>query len=164
MFPPNLNCLLCLAFCPLNSVFRLSQLTNAMTFSPATLTPPSNQPVGHIPLPVVDCRVAPHPLWNNALDTTTIPLVTQGTQNSEYFVDVTELDDDNDRQQILATQSRTTFREHPGTLRFPVRHRKWSVFELLFQHFFLISFITFFIYFCLFQGAKELTIARWTTA
>ena len=117
-----------------------------MTSSPATLTPPSNQPVGRIPLPV-DCRVARYPLQNNSLDTTTIPpLVTQGTQNSEYF-DVTALDNHDDRQQILATQFQTTLREHPGTLPFPLRHRKCPASELLLQYFFLLSFITFFISF-----------------
>jgi hypothetical protein len=93
-----------------------------MTSSHDTSTPPSNQPVGRIPIPV-DCPVASRTLRNNSFSTTTIPLVTQGTQNSEYF-DATVQDNDDEQQQILATQPPTTLQEHRGTLRFPVRHRK----------------------------------------
>jgi hypothetical protein len=116
-----------------------------MTSLSATSTPPSNQPVARIPLPV-DCPVASHTLRNNSFPTTTIPLVTQGTQYSENF-DATVQDNDDEQQQILATQPPTTLEEHPGTLRFFVRHCKWFVFELLLQHIFLISLVSFIIYY-----------------
>ena len=111
----------------------------------ATSTPPSNQPVSRIPLPV-DCPVASHTLQNNSFPTTAIPLVTQGTQYSENF-DATVQDNDDEQQQILATQPPTTLEEHPGTLRFFVRYCKWFVFELLLQHIFLISLVSFIIYY-----------------
>jgi hypothetical protein len=77
-----------------------------MSSLPPTLTPPSNQPLGQTPLPV-DYRVGSYPLQNEGFPNAILPIVTQGTQNSE-FSDRVELENEDAPQRIPPTQPPAT--------------------------------------------------------